>query len=361
MTRMASRCFALIMGLSLAAVSLTPAIDLSVATDKPSYYQGETVKVLLTTTTPGTLLFYNLPQAYYTLDGSFPSTEAYLPVISAVTVPPGGYTWTMTHDWQTYPLALGVHSVSGNLMGYGTSAPNYFSVVQAPQPRGNFLVDFDTIPGTTASLSDLIAYDAIGVHFHTTLGAPCWLRNLDGDSWLESFDPYPAGFNVAASFDRPVYAASGPVAGGTGARITLVAKNAGGQTLASATTPAITQPGRFVQTLTVVANEPIAALEWRPDISNAVCAVDNLYLATQPGWPQAATPPTLTGVVPQPDGSVLLQAQGTNSYSYTLQVSSDLAQWTPLTNLIAQPNGTCEFLDRAAGGQSARYYRLSCP
>jgi hypothetical protein len=358
---MDSRCLAVVLGLSLAAAISAPAVEFYVAADKPVYYQGEQVKFLLTVTTPGTLMFYWLPQTYYTLDGRHPSTEVALPVISAVTVPPGGYTWSMTHNWSWLPLTPGVHTVTGMLMGYGASAPCSFNVVQAPQPHGNFLVDFDTIPGTSAPLGGLVAYDAIGVHFHTALGAPCTLRNVEGDSWIEGFDPYPDGFNVAASFDWPVFGATAQVAGGTGARITLMAKNAAGQTLATATTPAISQPGQFAQTLTVFANEPIAALEWRPDMSNSVCAVDNLYLATQPGWPRSATPPTLTRVVSQPDGSLLLQAQGTNTFSYTLHVSSDLANWTPLTNLIATPNGTFEFLDRDVVGQTTRFYRLSCP
>ncbi len=358
---MTSRLSVLTVGLGLAAVTAAPAIDVSVATDKPTYYQGETVKVFVTTTTPGTLHFYNLPQATYTMDGSYPSTEIWLPALSDLTVPPGGYTWSMTHDWSRYLLSLGVHSVIGTVTGYGSSAPCSFNVIKAPPPQGNFLADFDTIPGTGASLADLLAYDAIGVHFHTALGASCSLQNTAGDAWVEGFDPYPAGFNVAASFDFPLFGANAQVAGGTGARISMVAKDAAGQTLASATTPPISQPGNFAQTLTVFASQPIAALECRSDMPNSMCAVDNVYLATQPGWPLAAAPPVLTSLAPQPDGSLRLRAQGADTFSYTLQVSSDLTNWTARTNLIAGPTGALDFLDRPAGAQTARFYRLTCP
>jgi hypothetical protein len=44
---------------------------------------------------------------------------------------------------------------------------------------------------------------------------------------------------------------------------------------------------------------------------------------------------------------------GEPAASYTIQVSSDLSTWLPLTNVVAGADGTAEFIDAAA----RRFYR----
>src|SRR5258705_10504952 len=191
-------------------------------TTHSTYYPGERVEILIAYTQPGVLNFYELPQTTYELDGTYSPGGFGIPVVTQVATP---YTWTNRHSWDGYNLLPGNHTVVGTVINYGSGSTT-LQVVPPPVPQGDFVVDFETIPGTTARVDHLMAYDGCGVHFHTSLGAICSLHSTPTNSSVGGFDPYPTGFNVAANLDMPVFAASAKVAGGTGVRITMIARNA---------------------------------------------------------------------------------------------------------------------------------------
>jgi hypothetical protein len=190
-------------------------------------------------------------------------------------------------------------------------------VIQTPSPRGNFLIDLDTIPGTTAKVADLMAYDAIGIHFHTSQGSAVGLQNVGGNSWVQGFDPYPIGFHVIADFAMPVFGASAKVAGGTGVQITMLAKNALGQTIATNVSGVVAHPGQLEHTLSVMTTEPIASLEWWPSIPNSMARVDDLFVITTPNLGQTVVGDTLRVTWPS--------LAGTN---YQLWFSTNLQNWS---------------------------------
>lgn len=69
--------------------------------------------------------------------------------------------------------------------------------------------------------------------------------------------------------------------------------------------------------------------------------------------------PAVVGLNRQ-SGGLHLQLQGTGGIPYTLQVSSNLSQWSLLTHLVAAPNGLFQYLDPTTNAPS-RFYRLSFP
>ncbi|MDB6026479.1 MAG: regulatory domain of in-like proprotein convertase [Verrucomicrobiales bacterium] len=77
--------------------------------------------------------------------------------------------------------------------------------------------------------------------------------------------------------------------------------------------------------------------------------------------PQIFAPISFTGLVPQVGGSMLLQMVGGANQGCTLQVSTNLIQWTDLTNLTTGNNGALNFNDLAATNRAARFYRIRSP
>jgi hypothetical protein len=67
------------------------------------------------------------------------------------------------------------------------------------------------------------------------------------------------------------------------------------------------------------------------------------------------------GLSVQPDGGCRLQFSGDAWATYALEVSTNLTFWTPLTNLVAGPEGLFEFLDTTATNFPSRFYRLRTP
>jgi len=320
------------------------AVSVQVATSKPTYFPGERLEVLVSVPEPATLLFPTSLQTLYTMDGAYTPAWSALGVLTQASTP---RTWTNIHSWSDYNLSPGNHTVIGTVVGYGTSAPVTFNVVQPPSPQGDFLIDFDTIPGTTASVAHLMAYDACGVHFHTKQGAAMGLHDVAGNSWVQGFDAYPTGFHVIADFAIPVFGASAKVAGGTSVTITMVAKNSQGQTIATNTSVPVVHPGQFEQSLSVTTTEPIASLEWWPSIPNSACRVDDLFVVR--------TPPLNARAV----GDILCLTWPTVSgENYQLWSSTDLQTWSPWGSPRAG-NGGMLTNDCSMTGAPALFFRVS--
>lgn len=111
-------------------------VDISVATDKPTYVLGEGVKVFVTAYNPNplpvTLFFGSSVQASYLMDGVFRKVFTRFPWV--VIIPAyNTHTWKLRHgphEMTIYPLAVGTHTVVGEVVGYGQSAPIEFEVVR---------------------------------------------------------------------------------------------------------------------------------------------------------------------------------------------------------------------------------------
>jgi hypothetical protein len=74
-----------------------------------------------------------------------------------------------------------------------------------------------------------------------------------------------------------------------------------------------------------------------------------------------ATSPVITGIVPQPGRVFLLQFNGETGFSYTVEASTNLFTWQPLTNIQAGENGFFSLMDTAATNYPHRFYRLKNP
>lgn len=330
----------LVSGSSALAIEV---FDVRVATTKVRYYPGEQIEIRITVPTPGVLSFGTSLQTLYTMDQVYTPNLVGLQIPTQTTTP---HTWTMAHDWRAYNLAQGHHTVVGRVVGYGSSPPAGFDVVPPPAPSGNFVLDFDTIPGTGAPVAHLLAYDALGVHFRTSLGAACELHGDSRGKWVEGFDRYPIGFNVAADFAMPVFGASAKVAGGTGVRITMTARNARGQAIATAVSTAMAQPGQFAQTLFVTAVEPIASLEWRPSLPSSGVGVDDLLVVTAPVLNHALV-----------DGKLRLMWGTLTGANYQLFSSTDLTTWTPVGPVLIGNGGV--LTNNLPATESKRFLRVS--
>jgi hypothetical protein len=93
------------------------------------------------------------------------------------------------------------------------------------------------------------------------------------------------------------------------------------------------------------------------------CAVATNSMGLTVGADKAFTtlgPFQVVGITPQPGTSYLLQFSGSAGSNYTVQASTNLFQWIPLTNLPANSGGLFQFIDTNTNFP-ARFYRLSVP
>jgi hypothetical protein len=324
----------LVLGIFLSGVLSVSAIDIQVATTRPVYDFGEDFEVVVTVTNSTILYFFTSSQTTYTMDGIYTPFWIDYPVLTEAITP---CSWTNEFRWSDWSLAPGVHTVVGTVFGYGDSPPATFTVrPPTSTPPGDFLVDFDLFPGTTTPVANLDAYSFYGVRF----SAICTLQNLEGDSWVEGYPEYP----VSAEFDRTVMGASAAVAGDSGASITMTARNAQGQVIATNACPPITQPNQFVQTLSVSPAEPIAALEWT---SSGSVKVDNLFVRITPPLSPAVVGTNFCTTWPSTPGA-----------SYQIWSSTNLQAWEPFGPVRTGTGGVltndCPLVD-----STARYFRVS--
>jgi len=337
-------------GILIAAFILKPdasAITVQVSTSKPQYYEGEVIYILVAVPEVATLQFWTSCQVNYVMDQTFTPPLTCAQVLTSRTTP---YTWTIAHRWYGYDVGLGNHSVVGQVIGYGFSPPATFQVIPPPPPPADFLIDFDTLPGTTAPISSLNAYDAYGAHFHTIENADCQLSSSVNPTnhCLTGFDSYPVGFNVGVSFAMPVFGASAKVTGGSGYKVTMTAKNAAGQTIAVATSPTITNVYVFKNTISVKTSEPIATLEWQSGAANSGVYVDDLFVVTTP----LLTPCLMDAA------TLRLTCPTVADAHYQLWSSTDLRNWTPC-GPACLGNGNVLTNDVPVTGSPSRFFRIT--
>ena len=136
------RIVAAVLVLAFAGMAKATIVEVGVATDKPTYLLDEGVTVFVTAYNPNpepvTLTFSTSMQASYLMDAIYDWKEhhgAYLWATEQEIQPFDTHTWTLTHgaeEMETYPLTVGTHTVVGEVIGYGQSAPVEFEVIPEP-------------------------------------------------------------------------------------------------------------------------------------------------------------------------------------------------------------------------------------
>ncbi len=269
-------------------------LELSVSTDKSAYIAGERLIVDVTAYNPNDqdvyLSFPSALQAWYEMDDVYDSRGGYIQVFTYRDIPAhGSYTWSFSHRWSEYDLTLGTHSVVGNVLGVGSSDPFTFDVVTPVLPTTDFTIDFTNLPdGRTLSPGNSIqnAYAAWGVHFGTYKNSSVYSIGVDydeGNQFAVVYSTsYPPGFNILAQFDMPVYDVAAEVSGAEGITVTMVAKDAAGQVIASVTSDTVPAVRELVGPIELHATTPIATLEWWPSYDRSTVIVDNLFVGVTP-------------------------------------------------------------------------------
>jgi hypothetical protein len=84
----------------------------------------------------------------------------------------------------------------------------------------------------------------------------------------------------------------------------------------------------------------------------AVCPGDGAGVVVK------AVPPHLCWPQPLPAGTVSLTLTGAPAWSCTLQSSSNLSQWSLLTNIVLDVTRTATVTDAPGGGSPAHFYRV---
>ena len=133
---------AVVLVLAFGGMARATIVEVSVATDKPTYLLGEHVTVFVTAYNPSlesvTLTFGSALQASYLMDDVFDWTEGKVwayGVTQVVINSHDFYTWDLIHgsnEMTRYPLNIGNHVVVGEVIGYGQSAPVEFEVIPEP-------------------------------------------------------------------------------------------------------------------------------------------------------------------------------------------------------------------------------------
>lgn len=134
--------FLLIVMVACVGVVGATIVDISVATDKEIYQLNEEVTVLVTAYNPNpepvTLRFGSTLVASYLMDDAYywHENRNFAPVLLRKDIEPNSrFTWELAHgskDMDLHALDLGVHSVVGEVVGYGQSEVVNFEVIPEP-------------------------------------------------------------------------------------------------------------------------------------------------------------------------------------------------------------------------------------
>jgi hypothetical protein len=69
----------------------------------------------------------------------------------------------------------------------------------------------------------------------------------------------------------------------------------------------------------------------------------------------------ITGITPQPGGSMQVKSFGIPGVTYLIQASTDLSTWTTISTNVASSTGVILFLDTDAPNYNSRFYRVAAP
>jgi len=265
-------------------------LDVSVWTDRQTYYVGQTIQVGVEAYNPNpydvTLYFGSTLQAQYMMDDSYVAPPGGRTVLTERVIPAtGSYTWIHHHPWYDYDLNVGSHTLAGRVLGLGSRPGAPFDVVQPVLPDRNFTMDFETLPDGSEPVHPRVYkdYAAWGVYFRSISSAgrsPMPSRRTYNDnSYVKiSSCSYPPGFNIVADFQMPVYGVRADVTCAEGRTVTMVAKDADGNVLGSIVSDPVPGYRMFVDRVELNSQTPIASMEWWPSEERASVGVDNLVV-----------------------------------------------------------------------------------
>lgn len=268
----------------------TSMIYVTVATDQATYWPGEPIAVSVTGHNPAdypvTLGFGSTLQAQYTVDETYTYPTIGLAILTQVMIPgKGSHTWSFRHMWQDYDLSLGGHSVTGTVIGKGSSDPVGFEIVPAPPVADDLFIDFEVLPdgtpaGGAGGGSLWYDYAAWGVHFGS-IGVPHGpsIQGSGGNQYAQANRcSYPPGLNIVADFDMPVFGIAADVSSAAGVTITMIARDSQGQVVDSVVSPPVPAVGEFVGPIQLSTTTPISSVEWWPSNTQASVSVDDVYI-----------------------------------------------------------------------------------
>lgn len=264
-------------------------LDVSVWTDRQTYYVGQTIQVGIEAYNPNpydvTLYFGSTLQAQYMMDDSYVSPRGGFAIGTERRIPAtDSYTWIYHHAWYDYDLNVGSHSLAGRVLDLDFQPGAAFDVVQPVLPDRNFTMDFETLPDGSEPVHARVYndYAAWGVYFRSISSSPyptpSRATNNDNSYVKISSCSYPPGFNIVADFQMPVYGVRADVTCAEGRAVTMVAKDADGNVLGSIVSDPIPGHQIFVDRLELNSQTPIASVEWWPSEEISSVGVDNLVV-----------------------------------------------------------------------------------
>jgi hypothetical protein len=200
------------------------------------------------------------------------------------------------------------------------------------------------VPFEVTASDDLLDLAPTGTNVFGPAGVPFWNSDL----------------RLRMEFATPVSLVAIDFAGGhyfTNETGRLDAYNAGGQLIAAYVTAP--QPAGVVETMTITrATADIAmAIAYVPPDAGLFGRLDRLRFG-QTVLPPA---PIISGIVPGPNGSMVITFNGQASLSYRVWASTNLMHWSVLGAPSQAPPGVFSYQDTGARSNAWRFYRVSTP
>jgi sugar lactone lactonase YvrE len=253
---------------------------------------------------------------------------------SGVAVNPAGYLFVADAFNNIVRTSKGVATLT-----WATPAP----IVYGTALSGTQLNAGNTVFGTLAYTPAAGTVLNTGVNTLTVTLTPADSADYTGATTNVSLVVTPASLLVAANNTNRPYGATNPAF--TGSITGLQNNDSISATYASSATPS-SPPGTYAIVPTLVDPNNRA--------TNYVVTLQNGTLTV------GAAAGVFQSVVRQPNGTILFNLSGTVNATYTLDVSSDLQTWTPLTT-FSMTNGAVQIVDTTATNYSSRYYILAAP
>ncbi len=132
--------------LIFSAAASPQVMEIDVVADKSKYCQGEEIHITVIAknngSSPITLVFPTSCTADYTIDGYYrwSDDKMFLQVITYAYIEPyGSRNWYFSHRSDDYHLSAGIHTIIGEVVGYGYGEPVYIAVVNSPTPSPSII------------------------------------------------------------------------------------------------------------------------------------------------------------------------------------------------------------------------------